>query len=208
MKRQRGFTLIELLVVVAIIGILATIVVVNVSNAQKKARDSKRVSDITAIGDAVKLYQLENGAYPAVNATCSWLSYEDNVWANTGTAPPDTLCRSRTDWVPGVAPTFISLLPEDPGPSTSYKRDWNFAGTNYSENGPNRGYLYWSNGANYKIMAHSTETGNANPRGIWDPLRDGSVADGVCPTGENNPNIVDCEKPWALSVYSSGAAPR
>jgi len=35
-KIKKAFTLIELLVVVAIIGILATIVVVNISGAQKK----------------------------------------------------------------------------------------------------------------------------------------------------------------------------
>ncbi|MDD4062377.1 MAG: type II secretion system protein, partial [Candidatus Pacebacteria bacterium] len=42
--KQKGFTLIELLVVVAVIGILASAVVVNFSGAQERARDSRIIS--------------------------------------------------------------------------------------------------------------------------------------------------------------------
>lgn len=49
-KNSTGFTLIELLVVIAIIGLLATIITIATSSAQTRARDTKRKSDLSRIG--------------------------------------------------------------------------------------------------------------------------------------------------------------
>lgn len=59
-QTNKGFTLIELLVVIAIIGLLSSIVLVSLSSARSKARDTKRVGETRAIETALTLYSLDN----------------------------------------------------------------------------------------------------------------------------------------------------
>ena len=63
-KLQKGFSLIEILVVLLIIGLLTTIVAVNVLPSQDKARVSKAKADIAILGSALELYRLERYRYP------------------------------------------------------------------------------------------------------------------------------------------------
>jgi general secretion pathway protein G len=64
---QRAFTLIEVLVVVAILGILAAIVVPRIMDRPDEAKRVAARADIGAIVQALKLYRLDNGAYPATD---------------------------------------------------------------------------------------------------------------------------------------------
>ena len=59
-----GFTLIEILVVVFIIGLLATIVSVNVIGQGDKARVTKAKADLKQIEQGLHLYRLDSGIYP------------------------------------------------------------------------------------------------------------------------------------------------
>ncbi len=69
-KHTRGFTLIELLVVIAIIGILAGIILPNLSTPRIKSRDAKRISDISQIKLSLELYADQNsGKYPTALST-------------------------------------------------------------------------------------------------------------------------------------------
>lgn len=62
--RQQGFTLIEVMIVVAILGILATLVVVNVAGNTDKALVTATKSDLQSIKQALDLYKLDNYRYP------------------------------------------------------------------------------------------------------------------------------------------------
>ena len=66
-ERKRGFTLIEVLVVVAILGILAAIVVPRIMDRPDEAKRVAAKADIAAIVQALKLYRLDNGFYPATD---------------------------------------------------------------------------------------------------------------------------------------------
>ncbi|MFA4873630.1 MAG: prepilin-type N-terminal cleavage/methylation domain-containing protein [Patescibacteria group bacterium] len=61
---KRAFTLIELLVVVAIIGLLATLVAVNVNNAKQKGRDTTRKGNISQLRNALELHYQQYGYFP------------------------------------------------------------------------------------------------------------------------------------------------
>ena len=64
-QRQGGFTLIEIMEVVVILGILAALVVPQVMSRPDQAKVTVAQTDITAIGAALDMYKLDNGAYPS-----------------------------------------------------------------------------------------------------------------------------------------------
>ena len=67
-NKEKGFTLVELLVVIAIIGVLATLLLLQLGGARAKARDGKRISDISQLRVAIEQYFDDNsGTYPALS---------------------------------------------------------------------------------------------------------------------------------------------
>ena len=64
-KRESGFTLLELLIVIVIIGILALLIIPNITSAPKKARDTQRKTDLRAVQKGLEEYFVSNNNYPA-----------------------------------------------------------------------------------------------------------------------------------------------
>ena len=63
-KREEGFTLVEMMVVIVIIGLLATIVIINVMPAADRAAMTKARADISTLEQGIEMYRLDNMRYP------------------------------------------------------------------------------------------------------------------------------------------------
>lgn len=103
---MRGFTLIELLVVIAIIGILSTVVSVNVSSSRKQARDAVRKSDIKAIQTALELYYTAKGEFPPLawgtnSNKDTWTGLSTALSSYLSTVPKDPVNNALDPWATG-----------------------------------------------------------------------------------------------------------
>lgn len=107
---SKGFTLIEMLAVIAIIGILTSIAMPNLSGAREKARDSERVTEVSEIALALELYYNACRQYPATLATT----------ANNGCPSGVTLF------------SFLKSVPDDPLNSGGNVYTYAVGGTNNS----------------------------------------------------------------------------
>ena len=102
---RAGFTLVEMMVVVVILGLLATVVAINVLPSQDRAMVTKARADIATLEQAIETYRLDNLDFPD--------DLQSLVAAPAGLASPD---RYR----PGG---YVRRLPEDPwGHPYQYRR--------------------------------------------------------------------------------------
>ena len=162
-----GFTLIEVLIVVAIIGILASVVLVGLGPLQKQGRDTRRISDLRQVQAGLELYYNKCGYYPGAEQagqTCGTYTGITAAWDAQG-----GLREVLIDSGLGIA-----NVPNDPN--------------------ANRDYLYWSDGATYVLGAALDDPNNpalqqdvdgTNVQGLTVTCGDAIVA-------QTNPNAMYC----------------
>jgi general secretion pathway protein G len=98
-SEEDGFTLVELMVVIVIIGLLATVVIVNVLPTRDKAMVEKAKADIALIEQGLEMYRLDNFNYPVGDQGLGALQTPP-----AGLAQPDRYRRGG----------YLKRLPDDP----------------------------------------------------------------------------------------------
>lgn len=98
-RAEAGFTLLELMVVIVILGLLATIVMVNVLPSQDRAMKEKARADISVLEQSIEGYRLDNFVFP---------TNEQGLQALV--APPAGMTRPDRYREGG----YIRRLPQDP----------------------------------------------------------------------------------------------
>lgn len=102
-----GFTLVELMVVIVIVGLLATVVLINVLPSQDKAMATKAKADIATLSQAMEMYRLDNFSYPAdLNALVGSDPARTRSGGYIKTLPSDPWSRPYQLSVPGKSGAF------------------------------------------------------------------------------------------------------
>jgi len=111
-KSKKGFTLIELLVIIAILGLLASIIVMGLSRAQAQARDGKRKGEVDALRKALAIYETEQGNYPE---SSNWIRIEEDA-ENNG-----PFSQALQDYLPEMPKDPLWGQEKEPGKPYSYQ---------------------------------------------------------------------------------------
>lgn len=149
--REEGFTLIELLVVIAILGVLATIIVlaINPAEAQRKSRDTQRLSDLATLRKAIDLAIAEGDAVlPGTLAV-----------PVSGNSTGSRNSSDANNYISMNVSKYLSVLPVDPRQAATDATTLSDGTTQIAAGA--MVYSFVANGETYELDAYLESTDNA-----------------------------------------------
>ncbi len=126
---NQGYTLISILVALAIFLFLIAGLALSISptEVRQRARDEKRLSDLSTLDNIINEFKLDNDRYPDTPNTL-----RESTVLPSGNAGP---LYSETDgWLDGNFSAFVNRLPTDPFNNASYHYYYQHNGYTYELN--------------------------------------------------------------------------
>jgi len=158
---KKAFTLIELLVVIAIIGVLTSIVLTQFSTVRARARDAKRVSDISNIQLAIQQYFDRCNQYP--NATASGPSSRIDINSSVG-------CPYNVNGTRISLQAYLNQVPNPPSEIVDNSNPYTYRYVVHNTGGVNDDYY---------LVARLEQRNKALDDDIDTPVPTGTVAPGA-----------------------------
>jgi len=188
--KNKAFTVIELLLVIAIIGLIASIIIIATSGTRAQARDAKRKAETDAIRKAIEMYYTEHGKYPIET---EWTKLEEDTELQT------TLVK----YLPTTPKDPLYGKTKDTGEPFSYQYKSNPQGTEYKihvemETGIYASYEQASSGGWTEIVYTGGEGGPAAPTNLYTGYPSAQ-------TGSENPTNFTYSTPFFSAINNHNA---
>ncbi len=103
--KNSGFSLLELLVVLAIIGMLAGVISIAMSQARIRGRDAKRAGDMRQMITSLDQYYVQHGIYPTGTASVG----------GAGVLLSDPAAFDSAE--EAMIPNYVPMMPTAPSPA-------------------------------------------------------------------------------------------
>lgn len=149
LRNINGFTLIEILMTMAVIAVLASVlfIIINPTEQARRARDSKRVSDLATIKTAIDLALADGQILTATGGGVSFGTDVDNFAGMSGFE----------------IGKYASTIPKDPYKGSGTPKiinDGSLCTTTSAVSTPT--YLFWSDGSTYIVRSIMESKTNCN----------------------------------------------
>ena len=142
----KGFTILEALLLVTALAMLAGVLTPVLSSHERAERDRERAAALATLQQALEAWHADHGAYPSTNG--AWWGDAPRFGAMEDSGP--------RAWIPGLTPLYLERLPRDPDESLPRG---------------DRGFLYRSDGQDYKLLLHKTPESYSPASPWYDPVR-------------------------------------